>query len=254
MRHVLFPLLSAAVVLGLVAGGRAADADVKAVLEKAIKAHGGEEALNKYKAGQSRTAGKLKIPNIGEVDFTGELATMQPDKLKEKTEFEIMNVKVSVATYVNGDTVAIVANGNEVPITDAIKESLASARHLMKTARLVSLVKDKEVELSALPETKVEGKPAAGVLVKAKGFKDVSLYFDKETGLLARVDHVIIEPMTGQEIKEERIILEYNKPGKEGLPLPKKIRLNRDGEKYLEVEVTEAKVLEKLDDAEFTKP
>ena len=44
MRHVLLPLLTA-VLLGLGTSARAAEDEVKAILAKAIKAHGGEEAL-----------------------------------------------------------------------------------------------------------------------------------------------------------------------------------------------------------------
>ena len=97
-------------------------------------------------------------------------------------------------------------------------------------------------------------KPAAGVLIKSKGHKDLSMYFDKETGRLAKVEHRTVEGQTGKEITEERIILEYGKPGKEGMPLPKKVLVKRDGEKFMEAEVLEAKPLEKLDDSEFTKP
>jgi hypothetical protein len=55
------------------------------------------------------------------------------------------------------------------------------------------------------------------------------------------------------EVTEERIILEYNKKNKDGLLLPRKVRLDHDGKKFLEVEVIEAKRLEKLDDSMFQK-
>jgi hypothetical protein len=48
--------LCAAVVFGA-SMARAADDDAKAILEKAIKAHGGEDNLTKYKAGMMKVKG-----------------------------------------------------------------------------------------------------------------------------------------------------------------------------------------------------
>jgi len=98
----------------------------------------------------------------------------------------------------------------------------------------------------------VEGKAAVGVRVASKGRKDISLYFNKETGLLAKVEHRTIDPMNGNEITEERIITEYTKT--DGVPTPKKVTVNHDGNKYMEVEILETKRLEKLEDSEFAKP
>jgi hypothetical protein len=253
MRRTLLPLLSAAVLLGLVVGARAADDDVKAILTRALKAHGGEEALTKYKAGQAKNKGKITIPGLGELDFTQEVAYMLPDKFKESLQLDVANQKVNVVTTMNGDKVSIEANGMEVPITDDIKKALADAQYTMKAARLTSLLKDKDVELSPLGEVKVEGKPAVGVLVKSKGHKDLSLFFDKDTGLLAKLEHRTIDPQGGKEITEERIIQEYGKKTSEGLAVPKKVLVKHDGEKFMEAEVIEVKFLEKLDDSEFKK-
>ncbi len=40
----------------------------------------------------------------------------------------------------------------------------------------------------------------------------------------------------------------------DGVPTAKKVVVNRDGNKFMEVEVLETKRLEKLDDSEFAKP
>ncbi len=46
----------------------------------------------------------------------------------------------------------------------------------------------KDSTLTLLPEIKVEDKPAVGIQLARKGKADLSLYFDKESGLLARID------------------------------------------------------------------
>jgi len=258
MRRTFSPLLSVAALLGLLALGatsaaRAADDDARAIVVKAIKAHGGEEALTKFKAGRAKTKGKIDIAGVGEVEFTQDVVSMLPDKLKDTMEMQIAGMTITVVTLVNGDKISIEAAGKEVPINDAIKKALKDALHMSKVARLVPLVKDKNIELSLLGEADVEGKKTRGVLVKAKGEKEISLYFDKETGMMTKVEHRTIQPGAEKEITEERIVLEYNKPEKGSIATPKKVLVKHDGKKFLEAEVTEAKALEKIDDSEFKK-
>ncbi len=234
----------------LAPGARAADDDAKAIITKAIKAQGGEEAQAKYKAGQTKAKGKVEI--LGGIDFTQESAFMLPDKLKETVEMEVMGQKLRVVSIINGSKVSIDANGMEVPISDAIKQTLKDAIHSLKVSRLTTLLKDKDIELSSLGEVKVNDKPALGVRVASKGHKDISLFFDKDTGLLAKVERRTVDPQTGNEITEERIITEYAKT--DGVPTPKKVLINHDGAKHMELEILETKRLEKLDDSEFAKP
>jgi hypothetical protein len=237
-------------VLVLAAGARAADDDVKAILTKAIKAHGGEEVKSKFKAGQLKVKGKIEL--LGGLEFNQESAFMLPDKFKETIDMEVMGQKVHVVTVSNGKKVQIEANGKEIPVEDKIKDVIKNTLYVMKVSQMTSLLKGKDFELSALGEVKVEGKPAVGILVKSKGHPDVSLYFNKETGLLAKVEHRTVDPMSGSEITEERIITEYGKT--DGIPTPKKLLINHDGNKFMEAEVLETKQLEKIDDSEFDKP
>jgi hypothetical protein len=252
MRLLSAALLSAAALLGLASRGAAADDDAKAIIVKAIKAHGGEEALAKLQAGQARNKGKIDIPGVGEVEISQEVSYMLPDKFKESVEMQIAGQKITVVTLASGDTISIEANGMAVPISDAIKAALKDAAGLMKVGRLVPLVREKGYELSLIGEAKVEGKDTVGVRVSKKDAKDVNLYFDKQTFLLAKLEHRTSDAMTGNELTEERIIEEYQKTA-DGIPVPKKVLVKRDGKKFMEAEVQEVKLLEKLDDNEFKK-
>jgi hypothetical protein len=247
MRTCLFASLVGALLL--TAGARADD-DAKAIIVKAIKAHGGEDAQSKLKAGQSKAKGKIEL--LGGLEFTQETSFMLPDKFKETVEMEVMGQKVRVVSGTDGTNTFIVANGMDVPVNDMIKEALKDGQYALKVGRLVPLIKEKEFELSALGELKVEGKAAVGVRVARKGQKDVSLYFNKETGLLAKVERRTVDPQTGNEITEERVITEYGKT--DAVPTAKKVVINHDGSKFMELEILETKRLEKLDDSEFAKP
>jgi hypothetical protein len=243
-------IASLVAVLSLTAASRAADDDAKAIIVRAIKASGGEEALTKYPAAQTRAKGKIEL--FGGLEFTQESSFMLPDKFKEAVDMEVMGQKVRVVSIFNGSKMSIEANGMEVPVDDKIKETLKGAGHMLKVARLVPLIKEKGFELSAMGEVTVEGKPALGVRVAAKDQKDISLYFDKKTDLLVKMEHRTIDQMSGNEITEERIITEYGKT--DGVPTAKKVVVNHDGKKFMEVEILETKRLEKIDDSEFAKP
>jgi hypothetical protein len=241
-------LLCAAVVLG--AGvARAADDDAKAIIEKAIKAHGGEENLKKYQAGRSKAKGKLET-QFGELEITVETAYQLPDKMKEAAEFEVMGKQIKTVALINGDKVSVEANGNDIDPSDAVKEALHDGAKRLSMARLLPL-REKKFDLSVIGESKILDKPAIGIKVSAKGMKDVSLYFDKKTNLLVKVEGRTKDPMSGEEISEERVIAEYNT--KDTMPTPKKVIINRDGKKYLELDIQEIKYLEKIDEAEFKK-
>ena len=231
---------------------RAADDQPKEVIAKAIKAHGGEEVLTKNKAGSSKGKGKMTIPGVGDVEFTQETAFMLPDKFKETVQMSIMGQNINVLTMVNGEKCLLEVNSKAVEIDDKTKEALTNASHMLKIGRLVAMTTEKEFELSLIGEDKVEGKPAIGIRVVHKGKKDINLYFDKTTNLVAKLEYRSTDPFTKNEVNEERIITEYGK-NKDGQPVPKKVIIKHDGKPFLEIEVSDVEMLEKLDEGEFKK-
>ena len=251
MRTGIVRSVAAGLVLALagVVAAQPAD-DARAILDKAVKAHGGEAALKKYQAARSKNKGTIEI--AGGSAFTQETAYQAPNKFRDEMELEIANQKVKVLTVYDGKDGAITVNGKKLPLNDAIKEALKEAGEMVKTARLEPLRGDKELELSTLGEAQVNGKPAVGVRAAKKGQRDLNLYFDKKTGMLVKIERRTLEPMSGQEITEERIIAEYQTVS--GIPVAKKVVVNRDGKKFLEAEVQEVRLLESLDDGEFMLP
>jgi hypothetical protein len=227
-----------------------ADDEPKDILAKAIKAHGGEELFTKNQAGQTKAKGKLTIGGA-EVEFTQDVSYMMPDKHRDSLEISVGGNTITVLTIVNGDKITMEVNGKEMDVPDQAKDALKHMRHVQKLARLVPL-KDKAYELSLIGDDKVEGKKVVGIRVSAKDQKDVSLYFDKETWLLAKVEYRGMEPGTGKEVNEERILTEYAK-NKDGVPVPKKLLVKHDGKTFVEAEIVEMTLLEKLDDSVFKK-
>jgi hypothetical protein len=228
---------------------RADEAALK-IVDKAIAAHGGPDVLAKVKGGYSKSRGKLEL--AGGIDITQEVYFAIPDKFKELAELDFMGQKINTEAICNGDKFMVRANGQEVPLTDAMKKAMQEAREALGAARLVKL-KDKEYTLATLGEAQVEGKPALGIKVSKKGQKDIDLFFDKTSHLLVKVERKATDAMSGDEVSEERIITEYKKNAN-GIPEVKKVLIKRNGVKFLELEVLEAKTFEVVDENLFTIP
>jgi hypothetical protein len=243
-------LLVVAAGLALVPAGRVlAQDDVRAVLDRAIKAHGGEEKINQIKAARIKSKGRLELG--GGLDFTQQITTQRPNKFREEMEFEVKGKQVKIITVFDGKKGAIQVNDKKLPLTDKITAALREAGQMMEMTRLVALRK-KPFELAPLGEVRVNDMPAVGIRVSRKGANDVNLYFDKGTGLLAKLEHRTVDPLSGKELTEERIIKEYQKG--DGVATPKKVTVNRDGQPFLQVEVQEVRHLDAVDDGEFTLP
>jgi hypothetical protein len=249
MRRVVLASLAMAL-LACFARKATAQEEIQAIVNKAVKAHGGAEKLNKLKCVQSKSKGKLEL--LGGVDFTQEVTAKYSGKFKEVLEMEIMGNKVTVTTAFDGTKGWISANGKLMDANDKILEELKEASYGMKVARLANILNDKSLRLSALGESKVEARPAVGVKIASEGHRDIDLYFDKESGLLVKVEARKHDFQTMQEVTEERIITEYQEV--DGQKTAKKVLVNRDGKKFMEVEVNDVKFLDEIDDREFKKP
>jgi hypothetical protein len=249
MRRLVLGFLAVALVLGSAPRGVAQD-EVKGIIEKAVKAHGGAEKLSKAKCMQSKSKGRLEL--FGGIDMTQEMSAKFTGKFKEVVEMEVNGQKVRVISVYDGKKAAIIANDQAIEVTDKLLEEFKEGAYALQVARLTNLLTDKSLTLSLLGESKVRDRPAAGVKIASKGHRDIDLYFDKESGLLAKVQTRKTDPQSMQEVDEERIITEYQEV--DGQKAPKKVLVNHDGKKYLEVEVVEFKYPDDIDDSEFQKP
>ena len=182
-----------------------------------------------------------------------ESAYMLPDKFKHTIEIEAMNLKIRFVAISNGDKVSVDAKRPGSRPRHNLKEAYKTVPVVMRISHLTPLLKDKSYELSLIGEDKVDGKKVIGVRVsQVKSQKDVNLYFDKETGLLTKMEYQTIDASTGKDLNEERIVKEYMK-NKDGIMVPKKTVIKQDGKVFAETETVEMKFLESLEDSEFKK-
>jgi hypothetical protein len=251
MRRLWILSFAVSLVLGGAGSARADDKELKALIEKAVKAAGGEEKLTKFKAATWKSKGTYHGMGVA-IPYTAEWAVQRPGQFRAEITSDVDGNKFTFAIVFNRDK-GWRKFGNDTQEMD--KDMLAEQKqelHAQRVTTLVPLLKDKEITLSALGDSKIDNRPAVGVKVSQKGYRDVHLFFDKENYRLLKSEGRVKDDMSGQEVNQEALYSEYKDV--DGVMHPMKVVIKRDGKLYVEDETTEYKPLEKLDDSVFGKP
>jgi hypothetical protein len=251
MARLLIAFIVSLVVPGLIGPVRAADAkDAKAILEKAIKALGGEEKLDKVKAVAWKGKGTITIMG-NESDIATETTLQGLDHIRQEFEFEFGGNKIKGVTVLAGNKGWRKFGDNKMEMdTDAIANESRSV-YLTLVPLTILPLQGNGFKTEAIGDEDVGGKQAAGVKVTAPDRKDFRLYFDKESGLPLKTVAKIADFM-GNELTQETSFSDYKELG--GIKKATKVRSKRDGEKFLELQITEFKVLDRVDPKTFAEP
>jgi hypothetical protein len=253
MRTRLWTLSVAIVALGVVGPASAGEQpDCKKLIEKAIKAQGGEAALTKYKAVTMKASGKFH--GLGDaLPITGEWSIQPPNQSRVSLEIKVNDQTFAVVRVVNGDKGWIKQLGK----TEAMsKEVLAEEKERLYALSLLALVplKDKAYTLAPVGEVKVGDRAAWGVRVSRKGHRDVNFFFDQKDGLLLKTETTIkdIENNSDTELTQEAIYGNYK--DFDGLKRSTTVSIKRDGKLFVEVTFEEINPQETLDNSVFAEP
>ena len=245
MRKSLVVLLVVAIPFLAVRPSRADDAaDARAIVAKAIKALGGEEKLEKFKAHTLKETGTYYGMGDG-LPYTSNYAVQYPHQFR----MEIVGIFTVV---LNGDKGWMQANGETREMTaDELK--VHQDEHFAGWITQLTPLKDKQFKLTTVGESKINDRTTVGVRVSVEKRRDVNLYFDKESGLLVKAEHrAISQEQGGKEVNQEIFLSEYKEI--EGVKFATKYLIKRDGEKFVESEVHDVQAVGKLDDSVFGKP
>jgi RNA polymerase sigma factor (sigma-70 family) len=243
------PIASAALLPGPGGSAKGEDNDAKAVLDKAIKAIGGEAMLHKATAMAWKARGK-SLNNGKEYPFTNETTVQGLDQIRMEYEDEIDGNRVRGGTVLDGDK-GWRKNGSEITKLDAGR--LANQkRNLYLLVVPVTLVplKEKSFRIEPAGEQRVGDRPAIGLKVTGPDGKDFNLFFDKESGLPVKLE--VRMGSRGNEFTQETIFGDYQEF--DGIKKATKIERWRDGQKILEQEILEFKVLDKVAPETFAEP
>jgi hypothetical protein len=227
-----------------------AQADARAIVDRAVKAHGGQDVLNKVKAEKVKAKGTLFFEGVS-VPYTVETAIVLPGQFRNEMKVTVLGEETTEVMVLNGDKAWVTHNGQPQPVDEKVRAEMEETKYADQVTMLTPLFDTKRFQLAALGEMKVHDRPVLGVKVSAKGHRDIELYFDKETGLLAKVKRMALNPNMVAALQEE-YWSDYKDTA--GVKRPMKFQVYQDGKLSGEGELTEVKYPDQIDRSLFEKP
>jgi hypothetical protein len=241
---------SALLLLGAAGPSRADDAKAVEIIDKAVKALGGEEKLSKIQAATWKSEGTVTV-NGSDNKFTTTVTYQGDDRLHLDFEGEFGGNTLKGTTVLVGDKCWRKFNDN---LQEAEGDDVAREKrmlYLLTAPGLSNRLKGKGFQATVDGEEKVDGKPADILKVVGPDGKDFRLFFDKESGLPVRSVARVIG-WNGEEYEQATTFAEYKDFG--GLKRSTKVSSTRDGEPFTEQTVVEFKVLDNVPADTFAEP
>jgi outer membrane lipoprotein-sorting protein len=248
MRCLAISLLSVAVLSCSIHGNDADDA--KAVVAKAIKATGikttDKPIAMTWKDKGTFTGGEFKLEYSSDFTFQG------PDKYRFVMNGDFNGMKITFTVVVNGDKAWESAFGQSQEMTGEKLEHILGEVYQMNVLSLAPLLSDKEYKLTLGGEKDVNGKKASVIKVARDKRPSITLYFDKESGLLVKSEmKVKDEFQQWKEVLDEGYYTDYKEVA--GRQMYTKMRIVRDGKTMIESSLSDQKLHDKLDGKLFEK-
>jgi hypothetical protein len=232
------------------AGAAPAEKAVRALLERAVRAHGGRQRLEKLRADRVTLRGTLRV-GADKVPFVSETTVQPPGQFRSVVRLTRGGTTHTLVQALDGGHALFALDGREHPVPQARREELRRALQLDRAVRLLPLLTDPSLRLEWLGEATVNGRTALGVKVTALGGPELRLYFDKEQALLAKSEHQLPGP-DGKAVRHETYYGAYRDVG--GIRRPGKVVGFRDGTAVLEAELADVEYLDSVEPDAFRRP
>jgi hypothetical protein len=227
------------------------DDDPKAIIAKSIKA----ASLPTDKAGVKMTwkekgafsGGGFSLP------YTSDYAFQAPDKFHFDMQGEFGGMKIAIVLAANGGKAWESGFGKTEEVTGEKLEYVQGMVYQLWVTSLAPLLQDKDFKLTAAKGKDVKMKPTVGVAVEREKRPTITLYFDKESGLLVKTEMLVKDEFQKwKEVLDESYFDGYKDAN--GKKFFTKLKVVRDGKTMIEAELSDAKSPEKLDPKLFEKP
>lgn len=251
MRKFLIAALLMPAMYGVVNLARAADdGGATAIVDKAIAAVGGEAKLKAAKGATWKTKGKITFGD-NESEFTSSATSSGLDHFRQEFEGDFGGNKVQGVTVLAGDKGWRKFGDNNLEMdVQAVANERRSVAMQVIPVLLVPLKSD-DFKLETAGEQKVGDAETLGVKATGPDGKDFTIYFDKSSGLPIKLSAKIMG-FGGDEFLQETLYSEYKDLG--GIKKATKVEAKRDGQRFIESETTEFKLLDQVDPATFAEP
>ncbi len=250
MKRFLGAVLATILVASVIGPVRADDKDPNTILDKAIKAIGGEEKLKKAESLTWKSKGTITFGgNDNEIKLVASVQGL--DHYRTEVSGDFGGEPRTFVVVLKGDKGWRKFGEDPMEMDDDGLSNEKRSIYLAITPITIFPLKGKGFKLAAAPEEKVDGKPAAVIKVTGPDGKDFTLYFDKESGLPVKSVAKVVG-FGGEEFTQESTFKDYKDFG--GIKKATKVESKRDGEDFIKSEITDFKVVDKLDPKTFDEP
>jgi hypothetical protein len=228
----------------------ASQSRAKAIVERAIKAHGGDARLQRARNVHLKLRAKAIVPGEEDAPFDLEIVTQLPDRYRSVLTTTIQGVPVVRTVVVNGRQGWVSLNGEVKPLSEKDLKEAQEQMYAEWLCRLLPL-RDSDFELREMEEDKIQDRWVQVVNVVRKGCRDVNLYFDKQTGLLVKMEHTVLD---AQSVKTSQEVVFAGYRDTNGPKHWTRVVVSNGGKRLFEAEVVEVRFPERLDERLFQKP
>lgn len=224
--------------------------DPRAILVRAIRAHGGADRLARLRTIHEQSRGVLTVLGM-KVGFTTEVLFRAPEQFRITQTTDLRGKRLHVVQVFDGNKGWRIQGGIPKPADDRTLVNWKELAHATHVGTLTPLLAaDKGYTLTLLGEIEVKGKKAVGVKVAYKGRRDVTLYFDRASGLLVRK---AFQPRPGgKEAVQDEVYSDFKEA--EGVKRPGHVTVSLGGIPHAEIDVTLTRFPDRLDDKTFREP
>jgi len=226
--------------------GQATNAD--AILDKAIHALGGEEKLSQIKAATWKTKGTISFG-----DHANQVRTQWTvqglDHLRHEFEAEVGDNQVKGINVVAGDKGWRQFADNRMELGQDAVAHLKQHAYLAVIQIAILPLRSQQFKVEVASDVNINGQPAAGIRAIGPDGKEFKFYFDKDTGLPVRLVATVAD-FDGNEYTQETTFSQYRQI--DGIKKATKIELKRDGRPFQEHELTEFRILDKVNPETFS--
>jgi hypothetical protein len=250
MTRFLSVILATGLVLGSGRLSLADDQDAKAVIDKAVTALGGAAKLGAAKAVVWKTKGKMHR-NDSDNEFSSKVTAQGIDHFRQEFEGDFNGNPIKGVTVLDGDKAWRKFGEETNKLEDDALANQKRTVYLQLVPEMPLLLNGEGFKVEAAEEEKVAGKPAAVLKVTGPDGKEFQLFFDKESGLPVKMT-ATVAGRQGGEFAQETTFGNYK--DFDGIKRATKLETKRNGTKFLDAEVTEFKVLDKVDPKTFAEP
>lgn len=221
------------------------------IVEKAIRAAGGEGNLSRVRAAQWKMKTIVHGPR-GTVETTGEYAQQLPEFYRAEVICEAGGKTKRRIVVINRQGRWLHEDGVTRPLPDRALGEVRENNHAISLANNPLQLRRRDLRLTYLGESKVGSRKAVGIRVRGGGYQDVEVDYDAQTGLILR--SVMRQRGASGKTGPLETLYSYHHEV-EGVVVPFKATSLRDGKAVAEMELFEVHIFpDGLDETVFARP